>query len=595
MSAMLLLIVKLLLILGLITDTRSWSSGRSHQGSNAKCEHLNVSFCRGLRYNLTAMPNFMGHEDQLQAERGLATLMPLVHYNCSRHLRFFLCSVFAPVCSEHVAMQIPACKPLCLSVRRDCEHTLRELTLPWPHMLDCDRFPDNSNILCVQPPPEESLAPETAPFLHDTKDKQADDEDEDEEEEEEEEDDDDDEDGNEDEKDKKQAQWPVVQPMQPMPLPPRDRLQKCPAPFVESPYVDVTSCVPRCGEDVYYRDEDKQFTDRWMTGWAWLCFLSTLFTLLTFWVEPMRFRYPERPIVFLALCYNFLSLAYIVRGAVGPEQFGCAAQADGPSYVPVNDGMRSASCTLWWVARYYFGLASSLWWAILCGCWLLSARNEWSSEALHNIATYLHAVAWGTPVLLTSVTLISRSLSADELTGLCQVSDESVLWLEILPNASLLILGCVLGGIAGSALIRVRRAIRQAGRSATKLERLMTRLGVFAVLYALPALSSMACALRESHIRPKWRTLVFLAALDCRSSTDCIPGSLPNHKASGLEVTLLRLFLSLVIGITSGMWVWSGKTCRAWSKLLAAPSKPSRQQQAAQPFQGYKHEAANVA
>lgn len=54
------------------------------------------------------------------------------------------------------------------------------------------------------------------------------------------------------------------------------------------------------------------------------------------------------------------------------------------------------------MVRYYFGLASSLWWAILCGCWLLSARNEWSSEALHNIASYLHAVAWGAPVLLTS-------------------------------------------------------------------------------------------------------------------------------------------------------------------------------------------------
>lgn len=191
--------------------------------------------------------------------------------------------------------------------------------------------------------------------------------------------------------------------------------------------------------------------------------------------------------------------------------------------------------------------------------------------------------------------MISRSLSADELTGLCQISDSSVLWLEVLPNASLLILGCIFGCIAGSALIRVRRAIRQAGRSATKLERLMSRLGVFAVLYALPALASLACLLHESRIRPRWRNIVFLAALDCRLSIDCVPGSLPNYKASGLEVTLLRLLLSLVIGVTSGMWVWSGKTCRAWSKLLAAPTKPTRQPQAGQPFQGYKHEAANVA
>lgn len=69
--------------------------------------------------------------------------------------------------------------------------------------------------------------------------------------------------------------------------------------------------------------------------------------------------------------------------------------------IQVNDGLRSVPCTIWWLCRYYLGLASSLWWTILCGCWLLSARNEWSSEALHNIAAYLHAAAWGLPVLLT--------------------------------------------------------------------------------------------------------------------------------------------------------------------------------------------------
>lgn len=39
-----------------------------------------------------------------------------------------------------------------------------------------------------------------------------------------------------------QLQWPLVQPMQPIPLPPRANLhQKCPNHFVETPYVDVVS------------------------------------------------------------------------------------------------------------------------------------------------------------------------------------------------------------------------------------------------------------------------------------------------------------------------------------------------------------------
>lgn len=217
---------------------------------------------------------------------------------------------------------------------------------------------------------------------------------------------------------------------------------------------------------------------------------------------------------------------------------------------------------------------STVWWTILCGCWLLSARHEWSSEALHNIARYLHATAWGLPILLTAGTLISRNIVADELTGLCQISDESALWLEVLPHASFLLLGCVFACLAGGALVRVRRAVRSAGRSATKLERLMTRLGIFALLYALPALGTLACTVHESHVKPRWRTLALLAALDCRATENCVPG--PVYSAAGLEVALLRLFLSLVIGVTAGMWVWSGKTCRAWSRLLAAPSKPSR-------------------
>ncbi|XP_066603096.1 frizzled-9-like isoform X2 [Prorops nasuta] len=485
--------------------------------------------------------------------------MPLVHYNCSKHLRLFLCSVFAPVCSEHVAMQIPACKSLCLSVRKDCEPALTSLTLPWPHLLDCDRFLDRGNTLCVQPPDETLPDVPAVPPLQQT--------------------------------------WPTQEQSQSISSQTKEHHQ-CPPHFVQIPNMATVTCAPRCGTDAYYRAEDKRFAERWMTGWAWLCFLSTLFTLLTFWVEPSRFRYPERPIVFLALCYNLLSVTYIVRGAAGPENLGCASQTDGPSYVPVHDGLRSIPCTIWWLTRHYLGLCSSTWWAVLCGCWLLSARNEWSSEALHNIAPYLHATAWGLPILITGGSLISRNIVADELTGLCQISDESALWLEVLPHATLLLLGCIFGSFAGAALVRVRRAVRSAGRSATKLERLMTRLGIFALLYALPALGGLACVIHESSVRPRWRTLALLAALDCRASQNCVPG--PVYRAAGLEVALLRLFLSLVVGVTSGMWVWSGKTCRAWSKLLSAPSKPSRPLQSGRPivqhmFQGFKPDMANLA
>lgn len=65
---MLLLLLPILLLLLQGAHGASW---RGYQHSE-KCERLNVSFCRGLGYELTAMPNFMGHETQLQAERGVS-------------------------------------------------------------------------------------------------------------------------------------------------------------------------------------------------------------------------------------------------------------------------------------------------------------------------------------------------------------------------------------------------------------------------------------------------------------------------------------------------------------------------------------------
>lgn len=39
-----------------------------------KCERISIPMCQELGYNLTVMPNFVGHEDQLQAERGVTNL-----------------------------------------------------------------------------------------------------------------------------------------------------------------------------------------------------------------------------------------------------------------------------------------------------------------------------------------------------------------------------------------------------------------------------------------------------------------------------------------------------------------------------------------
>ncbi|XP_049775984.1 frizzled-9-like [Schistocerca cancellata] len=511
-----------------------------------RCERINIPACQGLGYNLTTMPNVLGHEDQIQAERALQALLPMVHYNCSRHARLFVCSVFAPLCTPQVAgAGVAACRSLCAAVQRDCGPVLASFSLPWPAALACDGFPEAG--LCMHEPPPANNTALPAPLEPA-------------------------------EAERALLVW----------LP---AAHACPPNFVRArDSLGAVTCAPRCGRDAYYRAEDKRFAETWMTGWAWLCFLSTLFTLLTFWVEPARFRYPERPVIFLALCYNLLALGYIVRGALGAAAFSCVqppeaalgAAAAAAGHV-ATDGLESGACTLSFLALYYFSLASSAWWLVLAACWFLSAAKKWSCESLHALATYFHLAAWALPAVLAVAALLLRHVAADELTGLCQVSESAAVALVVVPQGALLLAGVVLAALAGAALLRVRAAVKVAGRGAGagKLERLMTRLGVFCALYALPAAGALACLLYESWHRPRWRALALLHALDCRMAAataagpaapaGCQPQPLP--AAAAVEVALLRLFLSLVVGVTSGMWVWSGKTCRAWSKLFTAPRK----------------------
>lgn len=82
------------------------------------------------------------------------------------------------------------------------------------------------------------------------------------------------------------------------------------------------SCVLQCGYDSgLYRRGAKVFTDAWMAAWAVLCFLSTTLTVLTFLLDSQRFSYPERPIIFLSMCCNLYSVAYLVSGCLtGPPR-----------------------------------------------------------------------------------------------------------------------------------------------------------------------------------------------------------------------------------------------------------------------------------
>uniref|UniRef100_A0A8C9USR2 Frizzled class receptor 9 n=1 Tax=Spermophilus dauricus TaxID=99837 RepID=A0A8C9USR2_SPEDA len=331
-------------------------------------------------------------------------------------------------------------------------------------------------------------------------------------------------------------------PSLPLPeLPPHATL--CSRQYVEK----SRSCAPRCGPgvEVFWSRRDKDFALVWMAVWSALCFFSTAFTVLTFLLEPHRFQYPERPIIFLSMCYNVYSLAFLIRTVAGAQSVSCDQEA-GALYV-IQEGLENTGCTLVFLLLYYFGMASSLWWVVLTLTWFLAAGKKWGHEAIEAHGSYFHMAAWGLPALKTIIVLTLRKVAGDELTGLCYVASMDAAALTgfvLVPLSCYLVLGTSFLLTGFVALFHIRKIMKTGGTNTEKLEKLMVKIGVFSILYTVPATCVIVCYVYERLNLDFWR------------------GSVPT-----VAVFMLKIFMSLVVGITSGVWVWSSKTFQTWQSL----------------------------
>lgn len=325
--------------------------------------------------------------------------------------------------------------------------------------------------------------------------------------------------------------------------------------FTESRYYNevYTGGIPHCAmncEGAYFSEEARRFAVFWIGSWSILCCVSTLLTVLTFFIDMERFEYPERPIIFLSGCYLMVSIGYIIRLAAGHQAVACDGdfiryQSTGP-----------ALCTVVFLLIYFFGMASSIWWVILSFTWFLAAGLKWGQEAIASYSQYFHLVAWLIPSIKSITVLAMSSVDGDHVSGICYVGNQNMnnlrgfvlgpLFVYLIIGTSFLLAGFV-------SLFRIRDAIRQQGQQRTeKLEKLMIRIGVFSVLYTVPATIVIACHFYEQHFREDW---------DRTITCPCDPksGAKPDY-----SVFMLKYFMCLVVGITSGFWVWSSKTLTSW-------------------------------
>jgi frizzled protein 1/7 len=165
-----------------------------------------------------------------------------------------------------------------------------------------------------------------------------------------------------------------------------------------------------CGapcDEMFFTADEKHFARIWIGVWSMLCFASCLFTVLTFLFDMNRFRYPERPIIFLSGCYLAVSAAYVAGFAKG-DSIACRPPFPSPANYPrlrmvstVSQGTKHEACTVIFMVLYFFSMSSSIWWVVLTLTWFLAAGLKWGHEAIEANSQYFHLAAWAVPAIKT--------------------------------------------------------------------------------------------------------------------------------------------------------------------------------------------------
>lgn len=519
--------------LGLVTTASSLAQPR--------CEEITIPMCRGIGYNLTSFPNALDHDTQDEAGLEVHQYWPLVEIKCSEDLKFFLCSVYTPICLEDYGRPLPACRSVCERARHGCAPLMEEYGFKWPERMACEKLPklgDPDNLCMEEPAKAHDSEPTEPPRRPHYKNRC---------------------------KDPKNCEGAAVGGGTSSG---GECVCNCRAPLLprqSNTSLLLAAGLPHCAlpcRGAFFTPEEKEFAAVWIALWSGLCAASTLMTLTTFLVDSQRFKYPERPIVYLSACYFMVSLGYLARLAIGHEEVAC----DGPAIITSATG--ASACTLVFVLVYFFGMASSIWWVILSFAWFLAAGLKWGNEAIAGHAQYYHLFAWLVPAAKTVLVLLAGAVDGDSVAGICSVgnsSPENLRRYVLAPLTVYFALGAAFLLAGFVSLFRIRSVIKRqgGGGKADKLEKLMIRIGVFSVLYAVPAGAVIACAAYEAAARTSW-----LRQLSC--GPHCAgSGSSPLY-----AVLVLKYFMALAVGITSGVWIWSGKTLESWRRVWGGPRRP---------------------
>uniref|UniRef100_H2YUB1 Uncharacterized protein n=1 Tax=Ciona savignyi TaxID=51511 RepID=H2YUB1_CIOSA len=488
-------------------------------------EPIRVTMCKDIGYNLTDMslsPTYI--YDQKEAAKSVSQFSPLTRTQCAEEMKLLVCSVYTPICIPAYSNFLPPCRFICERAKQGCEPILKLYNRTWPNLFNCNRFPKftGDSQLCLhfnrstaEAPPRGSCA--VLPHMFSVG--------------------------------RSATSLGVA-----------EHRHSINHHIILGMDRWVSSTVQCHASRLNFSEERRKFAESWIT-WSVVCFVITMLTVGTYLIDTQRFKYPERPIIFLSACYMFVSVGFIIRVVAGHEAVACAWHSDHVLYQTTGPFL----CSIVFLLLYFFGMAGALWWVVLSLTWFLAAGLKWGSEAIAGYSQYFHAAAWLIPALKSITVLAMSSVDGDVLSGICFVGNqntESLLGFVLAPLVVYLALGGLFLFMGFFNLFRIRNSIKKVGKKTNTLEKLMGRIGLFSLLYMVPSAALVACYFYEHQNRVLWAK-----AYNCRSHNGqdrCGHGS-----ANGPEfaVFIVKYSMTLLIGITNGVWIISGKTVASWQRF----------------------------
>lgn len=490
-------------------------------------------------FNLTIGASF----NAITSRRHFEILYPLLTTRCSPYFRFFACSVHQPACIESRVIAV-ACRELCAVVRDECREAARIFNIRWQ-----DHFPD-CNLLqaSVQELPYvDDVTIRRDICLHPKSDV---------------------------------ITFTLITPTTELSTEGNYQSSnssfndiRCPPELRSSHqskfrFLDVDSCAPPC-EHMFVKDA--RFLRIFILIIALISSFISFFIILTFILNPQRFRYPERPIIFYSICYFVIANLHIVGFFLG-DSASCnqrrlnAANEVTQGATTVESARDNPLCTWLFIAFHFFTVKGTIWWLILTFTWLLASAFKWGTEPIEQLAPYYHSLAYFVPCFHTIVLLISGRIEGDNITGLCSVGvydSFGARYLLLLPTACYLALGVCMLLTGFFCLNRVRRSLTN-DKDSKKLKKLMMRIGCFSLLFIFPQCFFIFILLYEDHNRDEWTKAWYLRTCD-HYSVPCPTLLVSRQSRPHMIIYYIKYAATLTLAFPPLFWICGKKTFKSWS------------------------------